>query len=115
MTWFRAEGVEPSRHHGCSSLPTRMQLAAEGVGIAILPSSAAGRELATGALRMVPTVRPLPALQYCIAYADIGQSPAARIVADHARRLIGEKPDLQAYYSAMDAGAISDSISASIR
>lgn len=103
MTWFRAEGVEPSRHHGCSSLPTRMQLAVEGVGIAVLPPSAVGRELATGVLRLVPTVRSLPTLEYFIAYADFSRSPAGRIVADLVKQLISEKPDLQAYYSAVDA------------
>ena len=46
MDWFRIEGVEPARHHGCSSLPTRIQLAVRGVGVALASPSAASRPTA---------------------------------------------------------------------
>ena len=72
MDWFRAEGVEPARHHGCSSLPTRIQLAVRGVGIALASPSAASRELAHGTLRLVETTRPPPSLEYVIAYTSVG-------------------------------------------
>jgi DNA-binding transcriptional LysR family regulator len=101
MEWFRAEGVEPERHHGCSSLPTRLQLGVEGLGVILAPPSAATRELAVGSLRAVATTRPMPALEYVVAYADIGRSPAARLVAETVKELLGEKPDLQLYYSAV--------------
>ena len=77
MDWFRAEGVEPARHHGCFSLPTRIELAVRGMGIALAAPSAASRELAHGVLRLIETVRPPPSLEYVIAYtARSGWSPA---------------------------------------
>jgi DNA-binding transcriptional LysR family regulator len=97
--WFRAEGVEPGRHHSCSSLLTRIQLATQGLGVAMGPASSASRELAAGTLRVVATKRPLPSLEYRIVYSAIGLSPATRLVAQHVKELIGEKPDLQLYYS----------------
>ena len=101
MDWFRAEGVAPARHHGCSSLPTRIQLAVQGVGIALASPSAASRELSHGTLRLVETVRPPPSLEYVIAYSAVGLEAGGRLVADIAKGLIAQKPDLQAYYSAI--------------
>jgi DNA-binding transcriptional LysR family regulator len=101
MDWFRAEGVEPTRHHGCSSLPTRIQLAAQGVGIALASPSAASRELSQGTLRVVETTRPPPSLEYVLAYSTVGLEAGGRLVADIAKALIAQKPDLQAYYSAI--------------
>jgi DNA-binding transcriptional LysR family regulator len=101
MDWFRAEGVEPARHHGCSSLPTRIQLAVRGVGIALASPSGASRELAHGTLRLVETTRPPPSLEYVIAYTAVGLEPGGRLVAEMAKALIAQKPDLQAYYSAV--------------
>ncbi len=100
MDWFRVEGVEPARHHGCSSLPARIQLAVRGVGIALASPSAASRELAHGALRLVETTRPPPSPEYVIAHASVGLEPGGRLVAEMAKALIAQKPDLQAYYSA---------------
>ena len=97
MEWFRAEGVEPRQHHGCSSLPTRIHLATQGVGVALAALSAASRELARGTLQLVATLRPPPTLDYVIAHSSMGLSPSVRIVADAAKSLIGQKPDLQAY------------------
>jgi DNA-binding transcriptional LysR family regulator len=101
MDWFRAEGVEPARHHGCSSLPTRIQLAVRGVGIALASPSAASREFSHGTLRLVETTRPPPSLEYVIAYTSVGLEPGGRLVAEMAKALIARKPDLQAYYSAI--------------
>lgn len=101
MDWFRAESAEPMRHHGCSSLPTRIQLAVRGVGIALASPPAASRELAHGALRLVETARPPPSLEYVLAYSSVGLEPGGRLVAEMAKALIARKPDLQAYYSAL--------------
>ena len=76
MDWFRAEGVEPARHHGCSSLPTRIQLAVRGVGVALASPSAASRELAHGALRLVDDHAAAASLEYVIAYTSVGLEPA---------------------------------------
>jgi DNA-binding transcriptional LysR family regulator len=102
MEWFRREGVEPRQHHGCSSLPTRIHLALQGVGVALAAPSAASRELSRGTLQIVATLNAPPTLDYVIAYASIGSSPSVRIVADAAKSLIGQKPDLQSYYSASE-------------
>jgi DNA-binding transcriptional LysR family regulator len=104
MDWFRAEGVEPTRHHGCSSLPTRIQLAAQGVGIALASPSAASRELSQGTLRLVETTRAPPSLEYVLAYSAVGPEASGRLVAEIAKSLIAQKPDLQAYYSAIGIG-----------
>ena len=98
MEWFRAEGVEPARHHGCSNLPTRIHLALIGMGVALASPLAASRELADGRLRQVTTKRPPPELEYVIAYADIGLSPAGRLIAEMAKSLIMQRPDFQSYY-----------------
>lgn len=102
MAWFSAEGVEPQRYHGCSSLPTRIQLAVQGVGISLASPSAANFELTQGALRIVPIVRPLPSLEYFIAYSDVALSPTVKIVAETAKLMIARKPAFDSYYSAVE-------------
>lgn len=93
MDWFRTEGVEPRRHHGCSSLVARIHLAVEGLGVAMIqPASAAG-DLAAGRLRVVHTVTPLRDLDYVIAYSEAGLAPAARVVVDEAKgQITGNLP-----------------------
>ncbi|HEX2727597.1 MAG TPA: substrate-binding domain-containing protein, partial [Beijerinckiaceae bacterium] len=102
MAWFRADGVEPKRHHACSSLNVRIQLAAQGMGIALAVVSAASRELNEGSLRRVVTDRPMPTIEYVIACPAFATSPALRIVAEAAKLLIAQKPDLESYYSAAE-------------
>jgi len=102
MAWFRTDGVEPKRHHACSSLHVRIQLAAQGLGIALAAVSAASRELNEGSLRLVASDRPLPAIEYVIACPAFVTSPALRIVAEAAKLLIAQKPDLESYYSAAE-------------
>ncbi len=100
MEWFRSEGVEPQRHHSCSLLPTRIHLAVQGVGVALAARSAIDRELAQGCLEILTTQRPAPELNYVIAYSDIGLSPCGQVVVEATRSLIGQKPDLESYYTA---------------
>jgi DNA-binding transcriptional LysR family regulator len=102
MAWFRSDGVEVKRHHACSSLNVRIQLAAQGVGIALAAISAARRELSEGSLRLVEVDRPMPAIEYVIACPAFGTSAAVRIVAEAAKLLIAQKPDLESYYSAAE-------------
>ncbi len=92
LEWFRSGGVEPSRHHACSSLPTRIRLAAPGLDVAMAPAAVACRELAAGSLRLLPTHPPLPGLDYVLAVAGEPPSPAVRAVAGLARRAMGEEP-----------------------
>lgn len=92
LDWFRSGGVEPERHHACSSLPTRIRLAALGLGVAMAPASVARRELAEGSLRLLPTNPPLPGLAYVLAVAGTPPSPAVAAVADLARQAMAEEP-----------------------
>jgi DNA-binding transcriptional LysR family regulator len=102
IAWFRAHDVEPRHHHACSSLNLRIQLAAQGLGIALAAVSAASRELRDGSLEIVVTEHPMPAIEYVIACPAFGMSNALRIVAETAKLLIGQKPDLESYYSAAE-------------
>lgn len=89
--WFRADSAEPSQHHACSSMSTRIQLAVEGLGIAIVPRSGAGRELAVGDVRVITTTRPLPNLEYLLVHGDFELTPATQIVGDLARQLLSDR------------------------
>jgi DNA-binding transcriptional LysR family regulator len=102
MGWFREEGAEPRQLHSCSHLPTRIHLAVEGFGIALAARSAVGRELAQGSLELVATSRPAPHLDYYLAYSANGLSPCDRAVAEIARALLAQKPDLESYYAAAE-------------
>lgn len=93
LAWFRKAGAEPGRHHACSSLPVRLQLAEAGLGIAIAPPTVAARALADGRLRLLATEPALPPLPYVIAIAGAPMTPAVRVVLDLAREAIREEPD----------------------
>ncbi len=102
LDWFRAGGVEPARQHACSSLGLRIQLAAQGLGVALAAASAAGRELADGSLVLLRTDRPAPSIEYYIATPAFSSDAAVRAVAETARMLIAQKPDLESYYAATE-------------
>jgi DNA-binding transcriptional LysR family regulator len=99
LAWFRAESIEPRRQHSASHLHTRLHLAEAGVGVALAARSAALRAAGQGLVQVVATVRAAPQLDYVLACADATLPPAARLVADAARRMILEKPDLDAYFA----------------
>jgi len=95
LDWFRAAGVEPRRHHGCTILQTRLQLARAGLGVAIAPPRLAARELAEGSLRLIDTAPALPALEYFAAIAGGVASLAAKAVLDIALETIAAEPALE--------------------
>jgi DNA-binding transcriptional LysR family regulator len=99
MNWFRAEGVEPGRHHASSALSTRIELAVRGIGIALAATAAAEREIARQTLRIVATTRPMPALEYNLTWPKSGHSPAARVVADLVRVAVIGKGGLEQIYA----------------
>jgi DNA-binding transcriptional LysR family regulator len=99
MHWFRAEGVEPVRVHACSALSTRLELAVRGVGIALAASAAAEREIARGALRLLTTRRPMPPLEYNLAWPESGLASPARVIADLVRVAVMGKGGLDALYA----------------
>jgi DNA-binding transcriptional LysR family regulator len=92
LEWFRRGGVEPRRQHACSSLPTRLQLARAGLGIAMATPNVAAREIAEGALRLVVADPPLPELDYVIAIAGGARTPTVGVLLDLAREAIAEEP-----------------------
>lgn len=95
VDWFRSGGVSPRRHHGCSSLQTRIQLARAALGVAIVPTSLTARELAAGTLRLVDTAPPLPALDYVVAIAGGTPTPVVSAVLDVALEAIAAEPNLE--------------------
>jgi DNA-binding transcriptional LysR family regulator len=99
LEWFRAEGAVPRLHHGCSQLTTRIHLALEGTGVALVARSTAEPHLARGTLQRMATSRPAPQLDYFLAFPVKGLSKPCRIVADAARMLLSQKPDLDAHYA----------------
>ncbi|MBI4182909.1 MAG: LysR family transcriptional regulator [Proteobacteria bacterium] len=99
VEWFQRSGAQLRYNHACSSLSTRIQLAVEGMGIAIATPSAAARELAEGKLRIVTTATPLAALEYVVAFPMVTLSPAVQIVAGMAKDLVAEKQDIHFYYA----------------
>ena len=99
MSWFRAEGVEPQLRHACSALSTRLELAARGVGIALAAAAAAEREIARRTLRLVATERPVPPVEYSLAWPESGLSPAARLIADLVRVAVLGKGGLDQLYA----------------
>lgn len=94
LDWFRAGGVEPRRHHACSSLQTRLQLARDGLGLAIAPPTMTARSLADGSLRLVPTAPSLPALDYVVAIAGGKPAPIVRALLDLALEVLAAEPNL---------------------
>jgi len=92
LDWFNRAGAVPRRHHACSSLPTRLLLAREGIGVSIAPTQVAAREIAEGSLRVLTPEPPLPTLDYVIAIAGGALSPQVRVVLDHAREVLAAEP-----------------------
>jgi DNA-binding transcriptional LysR family regulator len=90
--WLARGGVEPRRQHACSSLPTRLRLAALGLGLALAPPSLAARELAEGRLRLVATDPPLPPLDYVVAVAGGPPGPAVQVVLELLRETVAADP-----------------------
>ncbi len=90
--WFRKGGVEPRRHHACSSVTVRLLLAREGIGVSIAPPAVAAREIAEGALRLITADPPLPELDYVIAIAGGARTPPVKALLDQAREIIAAEP-----------------------
>lgn len=99
LAWFRADGVEPRQPHGASHLQARLALAQAGNGVALAARAAAMRLVRAGALIVVDTGRPPPALDYVLASAELRLAPPVQFVADRVRTLIARKPDLDAYFA----------------
>jgi len=99
LDWFRVEGVEPRRHHTCSHVAARLQLAASGFGIAMAAPSAAAAALASGTLLRLSTERALPTLDYLIAVAGEAPSPAVRSLVAAVKATVGGPAGFDVYYA----------------
>jgi DNA-binding transcriptional LysR family regulator len=95
MNWFREEGATPSVHYACSSLPTRVRMAALGLGAALVATSYASEELAAGRVRVLATRRPVPPIACQLCWAEAGLSPEARVVADLVRLCVAEQGGIE--------------------
>ncbi|MBL8707072.1 MAG: LysR family transcriptional regulator [Rhodospirillales bacterium] len=95
LDWFNRGNAVPRRHHACSSLPTRLLLAREGIGVAIAPAPVAAREIAEGSLRLLVAEPDLPALNYVIAVAGGALAPPVRVVLDLARETLAAEPKFE--------------------
>jgi len=92
LDWFQGGHTTPRRHHACSSLPTRLLLARDGIGVAIAPAAVAAREIAEGSLRLVVAEPALPALDYVIAVAGATRPPPVKVLLEAARETIAAEP-----------------------
>lgn len=92
LDWFRLGGTAPRRHHACSSLPTRLLLAEEGIGVSLVSPAVAAREIADGRLKLLVADPPLPSLDYFIAIAGDARAPAVRALRDLAREILDAEP-----------------------
>jgi len=95
MNWFREQGAAPLVHHGCSSLPTRVRMAALGLGAALVATSAAAEEIAAGRVRVLATRQPVPAVACVLAWPEAGFSAEARVVAELVRLVITEQGGIE--------------------
>ena len=99
LDWFRAEGVEPRRHHTCSHVVARLQLAAAGFGIAMAASSAATGALREGTLVRLATARPLPTLEYLVATGGQIVASHVQLVIEAIKAQVSGPAGFDAYYA----------------
>jgi len=66
--WFAGAGIVPQRLNTCTSLTIVAKLAADGIGIAVLPPALVRRELARGHLVKLMTTPDLPLHYISVAY-----------------------------------------------
>jgi DNA-binding transcriptional LysR family regulator len=81
--WFLQDGAYPIHRITCNTAVTMAVLAAAGLGVALLPPDLVERELADGALRIVPTEPAFEPVRYRAIYVPAPGS-LGRIVAEAA-------------------------------
>ncbi len=96
-SWLRDGGAAPKRLHFCSGLITRMELAMQGVGVAILPTVFPQGTIAARKLRVVSVDTPLPYVEFVMASASPAASPAIGVVADIAADIIAHDADFRIF------------------
>lgn len=86
--WFAGAGLVPQRLNTCTSLTVMVKLAADGLGLSVLPPGIFRRELAAGMLRRFDTEPPLPPHHMAVAYRTDGGRANLRHILDLARELV---------------------------
>jgi len=87
--YFRNCGVRPQIIHVSHAVPTNLQLAVSGIGIAVVPDAIVQREIASGELVPIQLKRPFVSVNYqAVFLRDEGQG-LARAVASLARDVAG--------------------------
>jgi DNA-binding transcriptional LysR family regulator len=97
--WFEAGGVEPARHHGSSSLATRLRLIEEGLAVGIMPLTAIPPDPARHGLRVVDVEPQLPDLEHVLAYPSRGDDRVVEVIIRLAKTILLEDPNFR--FSAM--------------
>ena len=80
--WFREAGCWPRSLRRCNSISALIKLAVAGLGLGVLPISAARDEIAAGLLRVVPSVAALPKNPFMVVYAERRLDAATQLVID---------------------------------
>lgn len=91
--WFAAHNAHPVPQHTCNSVISMARLAAAGLGLALLPPRVVERELAAGALSVIPTTPVFPPVQYRAIY-DPRRSTLGAVVAGIAAACTIFDPDI---------------------
>lgn len=81
--YFRRSGIENIRLH-TASLATLIRLTTDGVGIAAIPAVTVEREIASGALRVLPVRKEFPAIPLHAMYLEMEERPLPALIAQMA-------------------------------
>ena len=68
MDWFVAADVKPERVRTCNSVGVLTALVRKGLGVTAMPIDLVEKDLASGALVLLPEGPALPCVSYCAAY-----------------------------------------------
>lgn len=80
--WFAGFGVAPPRFHSCTNMATMIRLAVAGLGLCACPPQVVEKEIADGALRVVPVSPPIPGADYWVCHFKEARQLAVKAVAD---------------------------------
>ena len=89
LDWFAEAGLVPERLHTCTSLTLIAKLAADGLGIAVLPPILVRQELARGKLHPITTTLELPLHYTSVAYRLDENAETSAVVARLAQKSSG--------------------------
>lgn len=91
-TWFRSEHAAPRSLCFVSSLATVLHLTMAGVGLSVLPPKTVAPEIDAGRLKIVRTTKPLPRLDFVVAYHKDCPNLLIKEIARRARSIAKEHP-----------------------